>query len=109
MLPWRLAIQKEGPATNVSTMSKLRSSAAGVLYTLCAITVIGILIQGLGIAHQQAGLVGILVGLFVLPLLTVATPFYAGFALDNWRILTVDVVWLIVLFGLALFLERKSD
>ncbi len=80
----------------------------GLQYAACGLIVLGILFQGLGIAHQQTGLIGILVGLFVFPILTFATPFHAGFAMGNWRILQVDVVWLVVLLVVASILTREK-
>ena len=87
-------------------MSRIRSNLVGLVHAACGLIVLGILLQGLGIAHQQAGLIGILMGLFVFPLLTVATPFYAGLAMGNWRILQVDVVWLVALLVVASILTR---
>jgi hypothetical protein len=90
-------------------MSGIRWGASKVLLILAGLNLLGILVQGLMIAHQQAGLIGVIVGFLVAPFLVLATPIYAGVALGSWRILKVDVVWLIITLLLAAVIAPGRD
>lgn len=49
-----------------------------------AVTGIWGMIICLGIIYKVAGIIGVVVSFFLLPITFGIAPFYAGFALDNW-------------------------
>jgi hypothetical protein len=74
-----------------------------------AITGIWGIILCLGIIYKVAGLIGVIVSFFLLPITFGIAPFYAGFALDNWRPLIVSYGGIAVAVCLYMAGEAASN
>lgn len=73
-------------------------------YILFVIGGIWGLIICLGIIHSKLGFFGVLVSLFLFPVVTVVAPWYVGLADGNWRPLMVIygsglLAWALIMIG----------